>query len=172
MHSRLKLSVLAALAAGLTAISSWINIPLFFTPVPINMALLGPYTAGLLLGVRYGVRSQLVYILLGAVGIPVFSGFTSGIGVLAGPTGGFILGYIPCAAICGLAAKKKSFKQKILLMICGLMTCYFFGIARFMHVTGSSARAGLISCVLPFIPGDAIKLAVAALLSKRLSKAL
>ncbi len=95
--------LLSGLFSALTAICSWINIPLFFTPVPINLALIGPYMSGLMLGPRYGLLSQLIYILLGAIGVPVFAGFSGGIGVLAGPTGGFIAGYAVCAFICGLS---------------------------------------------------------------------
>ena len=98
--------LLAGLMAALTAVCSWINISLFFTPVPINLALIGPYMAGLLLGLKYGVLSQGVYVLMGAIGLPVFAGFASGVGTLAGPTGGFIVGYVICAAICGLSARR------------------------------------------------------------------
>ncbi len=163
--------VLAALFAGLTAICSWINIPLFFTPVPVNLALIGPYLAGLMLGTKYGSLSQLIYVLLGCLGVPVFAGFTGGAGVIAGPTGGFIIGYVVCAAICGLNMRKNGFKHKIMLMVFGLAACYSLGLIWFIFVTGSSLWAGLISCVIPFLPGDAIKITAAALLSKQLSKA-
>lgn len=164
--------LLAGLMAALTAVCSWINISLFFTPVPINLALIGPYMAGLLLGLKYGVLSQGVYVLMGAIGLPVFAGFASGVGTLAGPTGGFIVGYVICAAICGLSARKKGTKYRVLLMVCGLAACYACGLIWFMVVTGSSLWAGLISCVFPFLPGDAVKITVAALLTKYLSKAL
>ena len=88
--------ILAGIFAALTAVCSWININLFFTPVPINLALIGPYMAGLLLGSRYGLMSQVIYILLGAIGLPVFAGFTGGLEKLVGPTGGFIAGYAVC----------------------------------------------------------------------------
>lgn len=178
--------VLAALFSGLTAVLSWINIPLFFTPVPVNLALIGPYLAGLLLGVRYGCLSQLLYILLGCVGLPVFAGFSAGAGVLAGPTGGFIAGYVLCAAICGLSAGSAyasagrsayasgsaSAGRRVVLMCGGLLACYGCGLAWFMISSGSTLGAGLVACVLPFLPGDAVKIAAAALLAARLNNKL
>lgn len=187
--------VLAALFSGLTAVLSWINIPLFFTPVPVNLALIGPYLAGLLLGVRYGCLSQLLYILLGCVGLPVFAGFSAGAGVLAGPTGGFIAGYVLCAAICGLSGRRAyasagrsayasgsasagrrvvrtSAARRVVLMSGGLLACYGCGLAWFMISSGSTLGAGLVACVLPFLPGDAVKIAAAALLAARLNNKL
>ena len=178
--------VLAALFSGLTAVLSWINVPLFFTPVPVNLALIGPYLAGLLLGVRYGCLSQLLYILLGCVGLPVFAGFSAGAGVLAGPTGGFIAGYVLCAAICGLSGRSAyasagrsayasgsaSAGRRVVLMCGGLLACYGCGLAWFMISSGSTLGAGLVACVLPFLPGDAVKIAAAALLAARLNNKL
>ena len=182
--------VLAALFSGLTAVLSWINVPLFFTPVPVNLALIGPYLAGLLLGVRYGCLSQLLYILLGCVGLPVFAGFSAGAGVLTGPTGGFIAGYVLCAAICGLSGRSAyafasasaagsayasgsaSAGRRVVLMCGGLLACYGCGLAWFMISSGSTLGAGLVACVLPFLPGDAVKIAAAALLAARLNNKL
>ena len=92
--------VLCGLFAALTAICSYITIPLGFTPVPINLATLAVFLAGGLLGKKYGTASIAVYVMMGAVGIPVFAGFQGGVGVLAGPTGGFIAGYIAAAFLC------------------------------------------------------------------------
>ena len=93
--------LLCALFAALTAIFSQIMIPLPFTPVPINLALLAVWLCGIVLGAKRGAISILVYILLGAIGVPVFHGFMGGIGVLAGPTGGYIVGYLPAVVIFG-----------------------------------------------------------------------
>lgn len=167
--------ILAGIFAALTAVCSWININLFFTPVPINLALIGPYMAGLLLGSRYGLMSQVIYILLGAIGLPVFAGFTGGLEKLVGPTGGFIAGYAVCAVICGLQSKKLSSVSKaggilgnVLLMLCGLACCYGLGLIWYMIVTKSSLWAGFLACILPFLPGDAVKIAAVALLVKKL----
>ena len=105
--------VLTGIFAGIVTVCSWITVPLPFTQVPINLAVLGVLLAGGCLGSKYGSLSILIYILLGAVGIPVFAGFGAGLGTLAGPTGGYIVGYILCAAIAGLGsvAISKTFKK-------------------------------------------------------------
>lgn len=169
---RTKGLVAAGLFTALTAVCSWINIPLFFTPVPVNMALIGPYLAGLILGYKYGVFSQVIYILLGIVGLPVFAGFAAGASVIVGPTGGFLVGYVLCALICGLPPRKSGTKMRVLLMLTGLAACYVCGLIWFMITTSSTLWAGLTACVLPFLPGDAIKIALAAVLSRHLSKAI
>lgn len=168
--SKTALLMLSGLFAALTAICSWININLPFTPVPINLALIGPYMAGLLLGCRYGILSQVVYVLLGILGIPVFAGFTSGAGVLLGPTGGFIIGYILCAFICGLPFKSGNTPTRILLMVSSLLACYACGLLWFIIITGSTVSAAFAACVLPFLPGDAIKIISASILVKYISR--
>lgn len=93
---------LCGLFAALMAICSFISIPLGFTPVPVNLATLGVFLAGGLLGKKYGTLSLTVYVVLGAVGVPVFAGFRGGLSVLVGPTGGYIFGYIAAAFLIGL----------------------------------------------------------------------
>lgn len=162
--------VLCGLFAALTAICSYINIPLGFTPIPMNLATLAVFLAGGLLGKKYGTISILVYVLMGAVGIPVFAGFQAGVGVLAGPTGGFLLGYIAAAFITGIFLQRASSLQNIGGMLAGQVACYLLGILWFMFITGAGIGVALISCVLPFIPGDLVKIAVSFLLIKRLRK--
>lgn len=162
--------IICALFASLMAICSWISIPLFFTPVPVNMALAGAYITGLLLGFKYGFIAEVLYILLGAFGLPVFAGFTGGIGAIAGPTGGFIIGYAVCAFICGLPARKKGIMMRIFLMLCGMSSCYGCGLVWFMHLTSSTLWAGLVSCVIPFLAGDAVKIMLVSLLYRYLEK--
>lgn len=162
--------IICALFASLMTICSWISIPLFFTPVPVNMALAGAYITGLLLGCKYGFISEVLYILLGAVGLPVFAGFSGGIGAIAGPTGGFIIGYAFCAFVCGLSARKKGIMMRILLMLCGMSLCYGCGLIWFMYITGSTLWAGLVSCVIPFLAGDAVKIILVSILYRYLEK--
>lgn len=100
--SRTRLLILSGVFAAVTAVCSWISIPLPFTPVPINLALLGVYLSGGLLGGHYGFYSQLIYVLLGAIGVPVFAGFSGGFGIISGPTGGYIIGYVFAAIVVGL----------------------------------------------------------------------
>lgn len=167
---RTKKLILAGLFAALTAVCSWINIPLFFTPVPINLALIGPYMAGLVLGSRFGLISQVIYILLGSIGLPVFAGFVGGVDKIVGPTGGFLIGYVICALICGLALRRKGTKFHVALMLLGLASCYACGLIWFMISTHAALWAGFTACVLPFLPGDAVKIALVAVLMRYLPK--
>jgi biotin transport system substrate-specific component len=160
---------LCALFAALTAVCSWLAIPI--GPVPINLALLPVLLAGGLLGWKYGAISQLVYVLVGAAGAPVFSGFRGGVGVLVGPTGGYIIGYVVCALLVGLAADKFRRRVPALIagMILGVLALYLLGTAQYLFVVeNKNVLAALGACVFPFLPGDAAKIAVALLLTNRL----
>ncbi len=164
----LKGMILAAAFAALTGILTQVQIPL--EPVPINLALFSVYLAGALLGPKYGLISMLVYVLLGAVGVPVFSGFSGGLHKLVGPTGGYIAGYILCAFVVGLLSRKWNFHFTMLsvAMLIGLAACYALGTVWFMIVTGRDLATSLGLCVIPFLPGDAVKIILAALLAGRL----
>lgn len=185
--------VLCGVFAALMAICSFITIPLGFTPIPVNLATLGVFLTGGILGKKYGSISLIVYILLGAIGVPVFAGFKGGLGVLAGPTGGYIIGYLAAAFLTGLlieivfhktAASGQNadtgrarsgglrFAGSILAMIAGLGACYALGTAWFMISTGTGLGAAMISCVIPFLPGDAVKILAASLLVLKLRPAL
>jgi biotin transport system substrate-specific component len=177
-NSNLYKLVLTGIFAAVVAVCSWISIPLPFTQVPINLAILGVLLAGGLLGSKYGALSLIIYILIGAVGVPVFAGFGAGLGTLAGPTGGYIVGYVLCAAVAGLgasssAASKISKHPSLRLaafMALGVAACYTFGTIWYVLLMKTSLWVGLISCVFPFIPLDAIKIAGALFLVKRLHK--
>ncbi len=164
--------VLCALFAALTAVLSQIAIPI--QPVPINLATFSVFMAGSVLGARRGAISQAVYVLLGAVGLPVFSSFTGGMGILFGPTGGYIFGYIAAAWLVGLLAahcREKAYLL-ILAMVAGLALCYLLGTAWYIVITHTGFVESLLLCVVPFLPGDAAKILVAALLAPVLRKAL
>lgn len=164
--------LLCALFAALTSVCSFISIPLPFTPVPVNLATLSVFLAGGLLGLKYGTISQAVYLLLGAAGVPVFHNFTGGLGILAGPTGGYILGYIAAAFLTGLVINlfggKLSWPVLILAMITGLAACYTLGTLWFMVLTGTGLAPSLASCVVPFLPGDGLKILAAGILLRHL----
>lgn len=165
--------VLCGLFAALTAICSYINIPLGFTPIPMNLATLAVFLAGGLLGKKYGTLSIAVFVLMGAVGIPVFAGFQAGVGVLAGPTGGFLVGYIAAAFMTGFFMEKCASRISafcIIGMLAAQAVCYLLGTLWFMFITGTGAGAAIFACVLPFVPGDLIKIVVSTLLIKRLRK--
>lgn len=185
-YSKTAYLVICGLFAAVTAICSFITIPLGITPVPINLATLAVFLAGGILGKKYGTISISVYVLLGAAGVPVFAGFKGGIGVLAGPTGGYIIGYVAAAFITGLLidclVKLRSRTTKksgvhiaaaetalyAVSMTAGLAICYAFGTAWFMISTGTSLWASMLSCVVPFLPGDALKIFVGAVLTKKI----
>ena len=164
--------VLAALFAALTAVCSQIQIPL--PMIPINLALFAVHLCGALLGAKWGALSMAVYALLGVVGVPVFAGFGSGPAVLFGKTGGYIIGYILCAAIVGLLSRRLgfTFPKLCLSMVIGVAVCYVFGTAWFMVISGLNLATSLSYCVLPFLPGDAVKILLAAFLALRLRKPL
>lgn len=166
--------VYIAVFAVIMAICSWISIP---AAVPFTLQTFGVFIAAGVLGGKRGTLSVLVFILLGAVGIPVFANFSGGIGVLAGPTGGYIIGFLFSALVMWAMEKlpgKKSIMQ-IVSMVVGLVVCYAFGTAWFMVVYGkANGPVGLVTalgwCVFPFIIPDLIKIALAYALSRKLRK--
>ena len=159
--------VLCAFFAALSAVLSQIQIPI--GPVPIALTHISIFMSAGLLGAKYGTISQLVYVLMGAVGIPVFSGFAGGMGVAAGPTGGFIAGYIGCALVTGLIIDRfgRSLKSLIPAMYAGWVVTYALGVPWFMHVTNMPLAATLLY-MAPFLPGDLLKTVLSAVLVKRL----
>jgi biotin transport system substrate-specific component len=158
----------ASLLAALTAVGALIAIPI--GPVPIVLQNLFVYLSGLLLGSKWGVTGMTVYLLAGACGLPVFSGGKGGIGHLIGPTGGYLLGFLPAVYIIGWIterAEKKSIAG-ILAMICATAVIYLCGVTWLKLITGMTLAKTLAVGMLPFLIGDAVKIAVAAALAKAL----
>jgi len=160
--------ILSAMFAALSAVLSQISIPIGL--VPINLTHVSVFLAAGLLGAKYGTFSQVAFVLMGAFGIPVFSGFAGGVGIIAGPTGGFIIGYVCCAYVSGQIINRfgKSMKALIPAMYAGWVASYVPGVLWFMHVTGIKLAAALPFCVFPFLLGDAAKTALSAALVNRL----
>lgn len=162
--------------AVLIAICSWISIP---TVVPFTLQTFAVFLAVGVLGGKRGTMAVLVYVLLGAIGIPVFAGFSGGIGIILNNTGGYIIGFIFSALIMWLMERflgRKLWVQGV-SMVLGLVACYFIGTIWFMFFyTRNTGAVGLMTvlgwCVIPFIIPDAIKIALALVLSGRLSKAI
>ena len=166
----LKKSVCAALFAAFTAVASQIAIPI--QPVPINLAVAAVILSGALLGWKYGTASVLVYILLGCVGVPVFSGLRGGLQVIAGVTGGYIVGYVLIALIVGIVSERsKRVLPFVLSAAAGVALCYILGTAWYCVLTSTPVLAALSACVLPFLPGDAVKIALSAIIFKKTSGA-
>ncbi len=162
------------ISAALIAICSWISIP---TTVPFTLQTMAVFLVLALFGGRNGFFAVLTYILLGAVGVPVFAGFKGGLGALLGNTGGYILGFLLLAAIYWLMTKLMNDKIYIraAAMVLGLLVCYAFGTAWFMVLyTKANGAVSLMSvlgwCVFPFLLPDAVKLAVALVLGTKLCK--
>lgn len=165
-----------ALGAVLTAVCSWISIP---ATVPFTLQTFAVFLILLLLGAKRGTLSILVYILLGVIGLPVFSKFSSGMAALLGSTGGYIIGFLFIGIAYGILTHILGNKTwiKLVSMIFGLFLCYLFGTLWYMVVyaqIGSSITflAALSWCVVPFVIPDLIKLALAFVLSQRLSSVL
>ena len=150
--------------------------PLGFYPAGESHALILLFPvalAALLFGIQVGVTSQAVYVLLGAVGLPVFSGFRGGLSALAGPTGGYIIGYILCALLAGVIikySKEKSVPMLVLAAVAGTLICYLFGTIWFVYQQKTTFAAALSLCVFPFLPGDAVKIALDTLIVRKISK--
>lgn len=165
---------MTAVMAAVTCVLAPMALPI--GPVPITLVNLVMYLALYLLGARWGVLSCLVYVLIGAAGLPVFAGFTGGVGRLLGPTGGYIVGYLWMAIVAGLfIARCRSRVLQFLGMTLGTALCYALGTLWYCVSMQSSVGAALALCVLPFIPGDLVKMALAVvvgpMLRDRLEKA-
>jgi biotin transport system substrate-specific component len=165
---------LIALFAALIAICAWISIP---APVPFTLQTMAVFLAVGLLGGKRGSIAVAVYIMLGAVGLPVFSGFNGGIGALLGPTGGYIIGFLACALVMWgfLRIFGSGTWFMIAAMVLGLLVCYALGTVWFMVVytrtKGAITLTGVLSsCVFPFIIPDLAKGALALALTGRLKK--
>lgn len=165
--AQIRAAVLCGLFAAFTAVFSQISLPI--GPVPISCSLIAVYLAGLFLPVKTAVLSQLVYLLLGIIGVPVFAGFQSGAARLAGPTGGYLLVYPVIALILSLAMviydKKLARKPLaaraayiVSAMLVSLIVCYAAGTAWFTVFSGSSFQKALSLTVVPFIAGDIAKI--------------
>lgn len=166
--------VYIALFACLMAICAWSSIP---GQIPFTLQTMGVFLAVGLLGGKRGTVAVLVYILMGAVGLPVFSGFAGGLGKLLGMTGGYIVGFLVSALLMWAMEALFGSKKWVLpvSMVVGLIACYAFGTAWFMLVYTSSKGAITLGavlgmCVIPYIIPDAVKIAVALLLTKALKR--
>ena len=162
--------VLCAFCAAVTCILAPLSVPLA-GEVPISLATFAVLLSGILLGGKLGALSQIVYVLLGSVGVPVFAGWTGGIGITLGVTGGYIIGYIPMALAAGLIYHRfgrnesgiRKYAVMLVSMVLATAVLYILGTAWFILQTGMTLGASLAACVIPFLPGDLIKIAAVAL---------
>ena len=142
--------------------------------IPISLATFAIYITACIVNVKTSVCAVIIYILLGAVGLPVFSSFRGGFHMLAGITGGYLIGYIPCAVIIGLLVGKFENKKWIypLSITLGTAICYLIGTLWYMLQTDSGFSSALTVCVMPFIIGEIVKIPVASLVGMTLRKRL
>ncbi len=161
--------VYIALSIALMAVCAWVQIP---TAIPFTLQTFGVFTIAALLGPKRSLLAMLGYLLLGAFGLPVFSGFRSGAGVLFSATGGYIIGFLFTALITGLLLARLGHTAPALAfsMAVGLAVCYLFGTLWYAYVyaAGNGFFAALTVCVVPFLPADICKIAGAVLLVRRL----
>lgn len=165
-----------AMFAVMIAVCSWISIP---ATVPFTLQTFGVFLAVGVLGGKRGTLAVLVYLLLGTVGVPVFAGFSGGIGCLLGTTGGYIVGFLFSALVMWLMERLLGKKPWVLAlsMVLGLVVCYAFGTVWFMQVYAKTSGAigmwtALGWCVFPYIIPDAVKIILAMVLSRRLAAAI
>ena len=165
--------ILIAVFSALISVCAWIYIP---TAVPFTMQTFGVALLILISDTKKSLLSISIYIMLGLIGIPVFSGFQGGPSVLLGKTGGYILGFIPMVIISSLLIKHlpKRFMLKFIALLIGQVSCYIFGTLWFVFLYGKSAEnmsfiTALSVCVLPYIIPDLIKLSSAILVAKRIT---
>ena len=160
---------LISLFAALTAVGAFISIPIY--PVPLTLQTLFTLLAAMTLGSAMGALSQIIYVLLGIVGLPVFSGFKAGIGILFGPTGGFLFGFIISAYVIGRiieAKKEKNFFYYLLAGLIGTLIIYIIGVTQLSLVTDMGIKKALMVGMLPFLPGDILKIIAASFIASKL----
>ena len=146
-------------------------------PVPLSLATFAVYLAAAVLGTKRGTLAVALYLLIGLAGVPVFSGLSGGFGKLAGVTGGYLVGYLPCALISGLPVQYGQSScapgwRGPACMALGTAVLYAVGTSWFMLQTQNGLAASLGMCVIPFLPGDAAKIAAATVLAAPIRKAL
>lgn len=168
---------LVGLMTAVICVLGPLSFPLPISPVPISLGLLGVLLAVYLLGMKWGTVSCLIYLLIGLVGVPVFSGFSGGASKLFGPTGGYLIGYIFLALIAGFFISKWTTKWPLHLagMVLGVAVCYLFGTLWLGQLLECSFMEALWMGVIPYIPADLVKIAITLILGglirKRLLKA-
>lgn len=176
--TRLKIYDMALIAVftAIITVCSWLCIP---APVPFTLQTFGIFLTVGVWGGKKGTLAVCVYLLLGIIGLPVFAGFNSGLGYIAGSTGGYILGFLPAALVMWAVQKLLGNKNLSLIisMAAGLLVCYAFGTVWFMSVyTRNTGKIGfgsaLLMCVVPYIIPDAVKISLAILIRKRFIKIL
>ncbi len=169
MKSRSRVA-LCGLCSALIALGAWVCFP-SPTGVPLTVQTFFVALAAFVLGLRGGICALLVYLALGAAGMPVFSSFQGGVQVFVSPTGGFLWGFLPMVVFCALGDTKKDIVA-IVLGIMGLVCCHLCGVWQFCFIADSSALAGFLSVSLPYLVKDAACVVLAFFVAKPVRKAI
>ena len=160
-----KTMVMISLMAAVICILGPLSLAIPISPVPISLTNLAVYFTIYVLGTKKGTISYLIYLLIGLIGIPVFSGFTGGPAKLLGPTGGYLIGFIFMALLSGLCIEHTENRNVHFIgMLLGTAVCYLFGTVWLARLAGMSFGAALTAGVIPFIPGDLTKIVLALLI--------
>jgi len=161
---------LSAVFAVLTSLGAWIFLPIPFSPVPVTLQSLFVVLSGASLGSKRGALSQIIYLLIGLVGFPVFSRGNSGPGVFVGPTGGYLVGFVLGAYVTGRLVETRPTPSLIWAFastLSGVGVIYVTGVGQLWFWLRGSLTSVLLAGVIPFLPGDVVKAAVAAYISTR-----
>ncbi len=161
----------SALLTAVTIVLAQISV---MTPwgVPFTLQTFAIALCGYTLGARAGIVPVIVYIIMGAAGVPVFSNFRGGINVIFGITGGFIFGFIPLALLCGIGKERRHTAARLLLGLLGLILCHALGVLQFSFATSSNLMRSLMLVSLPYIVKDMVSIASAYYLSAAIRKAI
>lgn len=172
-----KRTALIGLMTAVICVLGPVSFPLPISPVPVSLGVLGILLASYLLGMKWGTVSCLVYLLIGLAGVPVFTGFSGGLGKVLGPTGGYLIGYIFLSLFTGFSAGKWPAKWPLHLagMILGAAAMYLFGTLWLAYLMKYSFLEALWAGVILYIPADLIKmvitLSLGGLIRRRLMRA-
>jgi Uncharacterized conserved protein len=170
LNLSIKEITLVGMCAALMAIFSQLSIPLPFTSVPVTLQVFGLVILAVIVGAKVATLSLIIYVIIGAIGLPVFANFHSGFGVLVGPTGGYIVGFVIMAFLIGYASLKEN---KILLFAVsymGVLIDLILGTIQLKVVTGMTINAALIAGLYPFILKDLITVSIAVIIGLRVKK--
>lgn len=173
VNPRIKVRDMAyiALSAAFISVCAWISVP---AVVPFTLQTFAIFLCAAVFGAKRAFVAVALYILLGAIGLPVFSGFRGGFGMLFGATGGYITGFLPAAVIAGWkSGKRKGMFGDVAAMVLALIVCYTFGTVWYacVYASGlSGITAALMACVVPYIVPDALKIILAAMVAGRLRR--
>lgn len=157
--------VFTAICAAIICVLAPISVPI--GAIPVSLGTFAIYFTAAVLGGKRGTAAVIVYILIGMVGLPVFTAMRGGVAVLFGATGGYIIGYIPLALLTGVFSDLKSKHHWTMPvgMVLGTVALYAFGTAWYMIMSGSTLAAALLACVVPFLVFDTVKMIVSTLLA-------